>query len=180
MTALDYIKKFKPYAIWEHIRTGIPASVTLAQGMIESNEGNSILATQYNNHFGIKAYSNPDNLPVVYLTDDYANEPFRVYKTPYQSYRDHSDFLLTNPRYQDTLKTNNYIEFANALKAAGYATAPGYAALITDKIAKYGLHKYDFFGNNKYIFAAILLLIIAAIITISIEANKSNPKKQKS
>lgn len=171
MTTQEFISKYKWYAIWEHIRTGIPASVTLAQGILESNSGNSFLASK-NNFFGIKAYSNPDNLPVVYVSDDRPNEPFRAYDTPYQGFKDHSKFLLTNPRYLETLQTKNYIDFAKLLQQAGYATAQNYATTLVSVIETNSLSQYDFYGKYKYALSAIILLIISSIIFAIVKYGK--------
>lgn len=164
MTTAEFIDKYKWDAIWEHIRYGVPASITLAQGIIESNSGNSKLATEANNFFGIKAYSNPNGLPVYYATDDLQNEPFRKYATPLDSFTDHSKFLLSNKRYADTLKANNYVDFAIELKKAGYATAPNYASTLVSTISKYNLKKYDNIGNNKWLYLLLLLLLITGIV----------------
>lgn len=164
MSTLEFIKKYKLDAIYNHIRYGIPASITLAQGIIESNSGNSILALQANNFFGIKAYSNPNNLPVFYANDDLKGEPFRMYNSPIDSFTDHSKFLLSNKRYTDTLKTGNYVDFAIELKKAGYATSPNYANTIVSVIDKYDLKKYDNIGNNKWLYSILIVLIIVVII----------------
>lgn len=164
MTTQQFISKYKWDAIYQHIRYGIPASITLAQGILESNSGNSKLATDANNFFGIKAYSNPDSLPVYYANDDLLHEPFRKYVTPLDSFVDHSKFLLTNPRYLTTLKTGNYVDFAIELKKAGYATSPAYSANLVKIIENYNLTKYDNIGNNKWLYLALLLLFITGLI----------------
>lgn len=164
MTTQEFIKKYKWVAIWNHIRYGIPASITLAQGIIESNSGNSTLATKANNFFGIKAYSNPENLPVFYATDDKVGEPFRMYDSAGDSFKDHSIFLLSNKRYTDTLNAGNYVEFSIELKKAGYATSPTYASTIVSTIEKYNLSKYDNIGNNKWLYVSLLILFILALV----------------
>lgn len=164
MTTQEFIQKYKWIAIWQHIRFGIPASITLAQGIVESGSGNSRLAKQANNFFGIKAYSNPDNLPVMYFSDDVANEPFRVYPNANASFTDHSKFLLENPRYDVTLKAKNYVEFAKELKKAGYATAPNYAQILISTIENNDLYQYDWIGNNKYLIGTVILIIILIVI----------------
>ncbi len=176
MTTAQYISKNFLYAIAEHIRTGVPASITLAQGIIESSSGNSVLSSTYKNDFGIKAYSNPKNLPVVYMNDDLQGEPFRVYSTHYQSYRDHSDFLTTNSRYAPAFNCTDSTCFANALQTAGYATSPTYSSSIQKVIADNNLSKYDYMGNHKGALSLVILLVIATII-FSILAYNENQKK---
>lgn len=166
MTTEEFISKYKWDAIYDNIRYGIPASITLAQGIIESNSGNSVLSTQANNFFGIKAYSNPNGLPVYYATDDKQGEPFRMYATAQDSFTDHAKFLLSNTRYLDTLKSNNYVDFAIELKKAGYATNPNYAQSIIDTIDKYDLSKYDNLGNNKWYYLIIIVIFIVGTIFI--------------
>lgn len=166
MTTLEFIKKYKWIAIWDHIRYGIPASITLAQGIIESNSGNSELFLNAKNAFGIKAYSNPDNLPVYYANDDKLHEPFRMYTSVKDSFTDHSKFLLSNSRYLSALKSNNYVDFAIQLKKDGYASDPNYASKIVDTIDKYNLKKYDNIGNNKWYYLAAIIIVIIFIIII--------------
>ena len=97
-TGMEYIQQYKDLAIREMRRTSIPASITLAQGMLESNYGRSTLARNANNHFGIKCHSTWSG-PRIYHDDDRRNECFRKYNTAYESYEDHSEFLLTTSRY---------------------------------------------------------------------------------
>ncbi len=164
MTTSEFINKYKWIAIYNHIVYGVPASITLAQGIIESNSGNSRLFTQAKNSFGIKAYSNPQNLPVFYADDDLKGDPFRMYNSVGDSFTDHSKFLLTNKRYLDTLKTGNYVDFAIELKKAGYATGPNYANSIVSVIDKNKLSKYDNLGNNKWLYLILLLLFILVLV----------------
>ncbi len=131
-------------------RTGIPASITLAQGMLESNYGRSTLATKGNNHFGIKCH-NDWRGEKIYHDDNRRGECFRSYPTVEDSYRDHSDFLTTGSRYKDLFKLSNtdYKGWAHGLKKAGYATDPQYATLLINKIDDYGLHAYDTGTGNS-------------------------------
>jgi len=143
-SAKSYIETYKGMAISEMKRTGIPASITLAQGMIESGNGKSSLATDANNHFGIKCHDDWKG-PSVKHNDDRRNECFRKYGNAGESFRDHSDFLSTSPRYAGLfeLKQTDYSGWAKGLKKAGYATNPDYANMLIRKIEEYGLYKYD-------------------------------------
>jgi len=125
-------------------RTGIPASIKLAQGMIESDFGRSRLAKLGNNHFGIKCHSDWKG-PVIYHDDDARGECFRKYNNPEQSYRDHSDFLVTGSRYKSlfSLSETDYKGWAHGLKKAGYATNPKYADLLIRSIEANGLYVFD-------------------------------------
>lgn len=131
-------------------RTGIPASITLAQGIIESRYGLSSLAKNSNNHFGIKCKGNWQGGTFYYKDDDYVNGKlvkscFRTYKTPEESYYDHSEFLLVNKRYRSlfSLEKTDYKGWARGLKKAGYATAKDYATSLIRTIQHYNLDKYD-------------------------------------
>jgi hypothetical protein len=140
----NYINTYKDLAISEMRRTGIPASITLAQGMIESGNGKSSLAAEANNHFGIKCHSDWKGQTVKH-NDDRRNECFRKYRTPGESFRDHSDFLSNTPRYKGLFELSNtdYKGWAKGLKKAGYATNPDYANMLIRKIEEYGLYKFD-------------------------------------
>lgn len=142
-TREEYIEKYKSLAMQEMKRTGIPASITLAQGILESGNGNSRLATKANNHFGIKCHD--WNGPSVRHDDDARNECFRKYRNPEKSYVDHSDFLTEKSRYAFLfeLKPDDYKGWAKGLKKAGYATSPTYAKSLIDIIEENGLSKYD-------------------------------------
>lgn len=124
-------------------RYGIPASIKLAQAILESGSGNSELARASNNHFGIKCASGWQGQRT-YHRDDNPNDCFRVYDDPGQSFRDHSEFLL-RPRYAKLfeLDKNDYKGWARGLKAAGYATNPRYAELLIDLIERYRLDEFD-------------------------------------
>jgi LysM repeat protein len=143
-SAESYIENFKDLAISEMKRTGIPASITLAQGIIESDVGRSSLATQGNNHFGIKCHDDWKG-PVVRHNDDRRNECFRKYSQPEESYRDHSDFLTKEPRYKSlfSLDITDYKGWARGLKRTGYATNPEYANMLIRKIEEYSLYNFD-------------------------------------
>lgn len=162
-----FLKRYKSAAIWEHIYSGVPASVTLAQAAIESNYGTSQLFVNAKNAFGIKAYSNPNNLPIYYATDDLANEPFRSYPTVRDSFSDHSAFLLQNPRYSNLFLSSDTNYWADNLKADGYATNVNYNTTLKNIISTSDLTKYDFYGNHKwFIFIASTILIAFAIYLI--------------
>jgi flagellum-specific peptidoglycan hydrolase FlgJ len=142
-TSLQYIDRFKTIAIQEMNLYGIPASITLAQGLYESGSGNSELAKNANNHFGIKCTSDWTGKSY-YKDDDSHNDCFRVYDTPDQSFRDHSNFLKRkNYAHLFELDKNDYQGWAYGLKAAGYATNPKYPQLIIGIIQKYNLDQYD-------------------------------------
>jgi len=130
-------------ALAEMNRTGIPASITLAQGLLESGNGKSILATKANNHFGIKCHDWRGSS--IKVDDDKRNECFRKYKDPYESYKDHSEFLTTRSRYSFLfkLKSTDYKAWAKGLKKAGYATNPKYAYMLIDIIEEEQLYLLD-------------------------------------
>ncbi|MEO6148600.1 MAG: glucosaminidase domain-containing protein [Mucilaginibacter sp.] len=142
-TALQYIERFKTIAIKEMNQYGIPASITLAQGLLESGNGNGELAKVANNHFGIKCTGDWKGQGY-YKDDDQTNDCFRVYKNPEDSFRDHSEFLQKK-RYAALfeLDKNDYEGWAKGLKAAGYATNPKYPQLLINAIKKYELDLFD-------------------------------------
>ncbi len=146
----QYIETYKSEAIKQMREHKIPASITLAQGLLESAAGNSPLAKQSNNHFGIKCGS-PWLGPSVRHSDDRKNECFRVYKTVGESYEDHSKFL-ERERYSRlfSLSTRDYKAWARGLKACGYATSPTYADKLIAIIEAYDLHKYDLELNDDF------------------------------
>ncbi|MFP4619953.1 MAG: glucosaminidase domain-containing protein [Bacteroidales bacterium] len=143
-SAQQYVNEYKDLAIQEMKRTGIPASITLAQGILESNYGNSRLATEGNNHFGIKCHSEW-NGNKIYHDDDRRNECFRKYDDVYQSYKDHSRFLTSRKRYAFLFDydPSDYKKWARGLKKAGYATSSTYASKLINLIERYELHQYD-------------------------------------
>ncbi|MEO6681213.1 MAG: glucosaminidase domain-containing protein [Ginsengibacter sp.] len=140
----EYIAKYKDLAIFEMKRSGVPASITLAQGMIETEYGNSPLVLRSNNHFGIKCKSNWSG-PSVSHDDDEKDECFRAYGSAEESYKDHSDFLRTNSRYAFLfdLEPTNYKEWATGLQKAGYATNPRYPEMLIRYIETHHLQKFD-------------------------------------
>ncbi len=140
---MDYIDTYKDLAIEQMLKYNIPASITLAQGLLESRAGLSRLATQGNNHFGIKCHNWTGR--TIYEDDDARQECFRRYKDPRESYEDHSVFLTTGRRYSNlfSLKRTDYKGWARGLKAAGYATSPTYASSLIDIIERYNLAQYD-------------------------------------
>jgi LysM repeat protein len=140
----SYIDQYKDLAISEMKRTGIPASITLAQGMIESDYGRSSLAIKANNHFGIKCHTDW-NGPRFFKDDDKKNECFRKYNSPAESFRDHSDFLVSGSRYASLfiLNPTDYQSWAKGLKKAGYATNPDYPDMLIRKIEEFALYNYD-------------------------------------
>jgi LysM repeat protein len=143
-SASDYIEAYKDIAISEMRRTGVPASITLAQGMLESDNGHSSLARFANNHFGIKCHN--DWTGQTYRqNDDRRNECFRKYRRPEDSFYDHSDFLKSGSRYSFLfdLDPSNYKAWAQGLKRAGYATNPDYAGMIIRKIEENRLYELD-------------------------------------
>ena len=139
-----YIEQVATLAVEEMYRSGVPASITLAQGLLESRYGLSELAVKGNNHFGIKCHNNW-NGKKIYYDDDAKGECFRKYPSPEQSYRDHSDFLRYRDRYKFLFdyKTTDYKSWANGLKKAGYATDPSYASKLIKIIEDYRLYEYD-------------------------------------
>lgn len=140
----DYIRQYHKIAIEEMKRYHIPASITLAQGLLESGAGRSELARKSNNHFGIKCGRSWDGR-TVRADDDAPNECFRAYRHAKDSYRDHSKFLRTGTRYASLfrLKITDYKGWARGLKKAGYATDPRYADRLINIIELYDLDRYD-------------------------------------
>jgi hypothetical protein len=143
LTSVQYIERYKAIAIQQMNLYGIPASITLAQGLFESGSGNGTLARVANNHFGIKAGSTWTG-KVYYKDDDNPNDRFRVYDNAEQSFRDHSEFLKKKNYAQlFELDKNDYKGWAYGLKKAGYATNPNYPNLLINIIQKYNLDQYD-------------------------------------
>ena len=147
-TTPEYIDQYKDLAVKEMKRVGIPASITMAQGILESGNGNSTLARKSNNHFGIKCHNDWKGKRV-YHDDDAKGDCFRKYKTVYESYIDHSKFLSDKQRYARLfdLKVTDYKGWAKGLKKAGYATDPKYAHRLIDIIENNKLYLLD---ENKY------------------------------
>jgi LysM repeat protein len=148
----DYILTYKDVAIEKMKDHGIPASITLAQGILESGSGNSTLARRANNHFGIKCHKGWKG-KTFHMDDDARDECFRKYKDPEESYRDHSLFLTTRDRYAGLfkLKTDDYKGWAHGLKKAGYATNPRYPQLLIKIIEENRLYEFDRGITPKYL-----------------------------
>lgn len=147
----DYIDQYKDIAIMQMLHWHIPASITLAQGLLESGAGHSELTRKANNHFGIKCHDWTG--PTSYHDDDESGECFRRYGSAYESFEDHSKFLAQKPRYRRLfdLKIKDYKGWANGLKACGYATNPRYASSLINIIECYRLYEYDNATSyNKY------------------------------
>ncbi|AGW86170.1 Mannosyl-Glycoprotein Endo-Beta-N-Acetylglucosamidase [Blattabacterium sp. (Nauphoeta cinerea)] len=140
---IEYIRKYAVFAIEEMEKFGIPASIKLGQGILESSSGKSSLSKATNNHFGIKCGKNWVG-DVYYHDDDIPKECFRKYNSVEESFHDHSKFLQ-QPRYSKLflLKKDDYQAWATELKKAGYATSLNYANLLIDQIEKYYLWKLD-------------------------------------
>ena len=147
---LEYIDSYNSIAVEEMNEYKIPASITLAQGLLESAAGRSELARKSNNHFGIKCGSNWNGKTVNHH-DDALNECFRAYKNPKESYEDHSQFLVRGARYAFLFKLDitDYKGWARGLKKAGYATDPSYANRLITIIEDYELYKYDRLGKRS-------------------------------
>lgn len=143
-STIEYINTYKDAAMQEMREFKIPASITLAQGIVESTSGNSELTKRSNNHFGIKCHKDWEG-DHTFHDDDEKGECFRVYKDPLNSYRDHSLFLTTRSRYSNlfTLNAGDYVAWAQGLSEAGYATDRRYPAKLIALIEKFDLHKYD-------------------------------------
>lgn len=139
----EYIDRYWQLAVEHQQEYGIPASITLAQGLLESAAGKSTLASEGNNHFGIKCHKEWKGKTML-RNDDAPDECFRVYKTPEESYRDHSLFLRRT-RYQKLfdLDVTDYHGWAKGLRECGYATDPNYAARLITIIERYSLYSYD-------------------------------------
>ena len=146
----EYIKQYAPLAVEQMRKYKIPASITLAQGLLESGAGYSLLARKSNNHFGIKCHRNWSGRRT-YHDDDARDECFRAYPDPKDSYEDHSLFLRQGARYAFlfSLKITDYKGWARGLKKAGYATDPSYANRLITIIEDYELYRYDSRGMSK-------------------------------
>ena len=139
----QYVARYHTMAVDQMKRYGVPASITLAQGLLESNAGRSMLAVKANNHFGIKVGGDWTG-PYVVKSDDRPDDRFRKYRSVEESYEDHSLFLR-RPRYAALydLEPTDYVGWARGLKAAGYATNPSYAQLLINIIEQHNLMQYD-------------------------------------
>jgi uncharacterized FlgJ-related protein len=168
----EYKLKFEQIALNHQIEYNIPASITLAQGILESNSGNSVLAKKANNHFGIKCHANWIG-EKIYLDDDAANECFRSYTSVEESFKDHSQFLKNGKRYQFlfSYSVDYYKHWALGLKKAGYATNPEYAELLIKIIEELNLYKLS--DNYKPIVSSNIP-ILSNDLQIQIHSNDVN------
>jgi LysM repeat protein len=150
ITPEQYIAMYKDIAIKEMKRMGVPAAITLAQGILETESGNSDLVKKSNNHFGIKCKANWTGASVSH-DDDAAGECFRLYKTADESYRDHSNFLRGGERYSFLFKLDvkDYKGWAYGLKKAGYATNPAYPQILIKHIEQYNLQQYTLLAADE-------------------------------
>lgn len=177
MSPQEFFDKYKDWAIETMAKSGVPASITLAQAAIESGWGESRLAKIANNFFGIKLHSWIGDY--VLANDDKPNEKFRKYKTAYDSFIDHADFLMTNKRYDSLFDSTDYKKWAEELQKAGYATAQTYANSLISTIEKYGLDKYDKQGdvemksvpntiirNRRKIYLVLAIAVVVAMMFI--------------
>ena len=160
MIPQEFFKKYATYAESAQVAFGVPASITLAQGALESAWGESGLTKNANNFFGIKDFPNDEWHAEQYVayTQEYAQggyyslqQPFRKYKDAQQSFNDHAYFLQKNSRYHKlfSLKVTDYIGWAKGLQSAGYATDPTYSSKLINLVVKYNLTKYDVEGELK-------------------------------
>ncbi len=160
MNPSDFIARYAPYAVQAQVRTGVPASITLAQAILESSWGESSLTTTANNFFGVKDQVNDEwrGDYVTYPTKEFlngayvtVNAKFRKYATPEEGFIDHANFLIKNKRYAPLfqLKVTDYVGWAKGLKAAGYATDPTYDSKLIYLVSKYRLDEFDTEGEKK-------------------------------
>lgn len=180
MTREEYILMYKDIAIEQMHRTGIPASITLAQACLESDNGNSPLATEANNHFGIKCHGWTRDS--IHIDDDELQECFRKYDDAAESFQDHSDFLKYRKRYAKlfTLGPYDYVGWAKGLKAAGYATLPTYAEKLIKIIEENYLFLFDRLSPITPGLDSILILTPAPQDTCKLnECNEERKEQQK-
>lgn len=174
-----YINQYKNIAMQEQIRTGVPAAIKLAQAILESQTGKSRLATEANNHFGIKCKIEWKG-PKIYHNDDATGECFRVYENAETSFIDHSNFLKTRTHYSFLFKLDvtDFTSWAFGLKQAGYATNPNYPALLIKAINDYDLAQYSLIAlENKK--KGIDFVITPAPVTKSVTATTNTPEPSK-
>jgi LysM repeat protein len=178
MSRNEYVEKFKDDAVKEMLTNGVPASITLAQGMLESDNGNSALAVYANNHFGIKCHTEWTGSTFI-QDDDEKDECFRKYPHVLESYSDHSLFLRTRPRYAFLFEahTIDYKVWASGLKSAGYATDPRYADKLIQLIEDNGLSKFDSIGELPNIQSFATIKKNAIKPTRTYEVLKNNKRK---
>ena len=174
---VQYISQYADIAIKEMVRTGVPASIKIAQGILETQAGKSDLVLASNNHFGIKCKSNW-NGPKVYHDDDAQNECFRKYKDAQSSYKDHSDFLKSQPRYSPLfdLDPDDYSGWAWGLKKAGYATNPVYAESIIKYVENYQLNILNDYASDDEQESYDISNYINEITKNGITTSKSSPR----
>ncbi len=143
-TIMDYVLRYKGIAMQNMKNYGIPASIILAQGILESGAGNGDLAVSANNHFGIKCYKDWTG-ETAYHDDDSSQECFRKYNNPEESFQDHAKILTQRKRYSSlfSLPNGDYVAWANGLRVAGYATDPKYPDKLISYIERFNLHQYD-------------------------------------
>jgi LysM repeat protein len=165
----NYISLYKDLAVSEMKRTGIPASITIAQGMIESDFGRSRLAREANNHFGIKCHDDWTGL-TMHQNDDRRNECFRKYRRAEESFYDHSDFIKSGSRYGFlfNIEATDYKSWAKGLKKAGYATNPDYANMLIRKIEEYNLMELDRISTSPN--SAVQKAVAAKPVAASIDS----------
>lgn len=154
-----YVEQYAPMAVEQQRKHGVPASITLAQGLLESGAGASTLATEGNNHFGIKCHTSWTG-PTMLRDDDAPDECFRVYADAAESFEDHSLFLAKGRRYASLfeLDLTDYRGWATGLSAAGYATDPNYAPRLIAIIEQYALYMYDTPGSETEDAAALFIM----------------------
>lgn len=172
---LAYIDTYKEIAKNDMKVHGVPASITLGQGILESGAGTGPLSVQANNHFGIKCHKEWTG-PSVSYDDDAVGECFRKYPHPHESFKDHSLFLVTRDRYASLFKLelDDYIGWSQGLKAAGYATDPAYSTKLITLIEKYQLYRYDAEVLGKPVPQIIPYKEALAFNSTSTSASKSN------
>lgn len=148
LTPEEYCQRYARLAVEQMHKHGVPASITLAQGMLESSFGSSYIAVMGNNHFGIKAYTRNFSGPSISCDDDKKNEPFCTFETVEDGFEFHSQFLHFNTRYAPlfNLSIYDYKGWANGLKNCNYATDPQYATKLISTIERYGLAVYDHYS----------------------------------
>ena len=185
ITIEEYINTYKEIAMKEMIRTGVPASITLAQGIVETENGNSKLVKKSNNHFGIKCKETWTG-PSVSHDDDAPGECFRKYGSAEESYIDHSNFLVTRKHYASlfTLDPLDYKAWAYGLKKAGYATNPRYPEMLIKYIETYNLHQYSLIamGKKQEVESNVVItetkppVEVGANTTVAVKEEKEQPK----
>lgn len=167
MDTLSFIKQNEGYAISDAVKTGVPASITMGQAIIESGHGNSRLYQIANNTFGIKCHSDWKG-PSVRANDDAPNECFRKYDSVKESFRDHSKFLKENSRYKKLfeLDPSDYKSWARGLKQAGYATAPNYDTALISIIEQFKLQDLDRKVKTRRTLRKILIPLVLVLLLI--------------